>query len=173
MNADVRPRRKSRLELVPQFRRLIAKIPIPVLVSRRKVPFLGSGTVFIRTHTEDDAGVPFFFDQILHRRGLQGRTAYVSPQRVIHAGGQRFLILPHHQIQSPFAGNPVAILDHGRNFVARVHMQQRKRHMPEKGLAGQPQQHGGILPHRPQHGEVIEMLIGFAKDIDALVFQLT
>ena len=45
--------------------------------------------------------------------------------------------------------------------------------MAEKRLARQPQQHSGIFAHRPEHGEIIEMLIGFAKDIDALVFQLT
>ncbi len=45
--------------------------------------------------------------------------------------------------------------------------------MTKKGLSGQPQQHGRILPHRPQHGQVVKMLIGFAENVDALVFQLT
>ena len=30
-----------------------------------------------------------------------------------------------------------------------------------------------VLTHRPEHGEIVEMLIGFAKDIDTLVFHLS
>ena len=44
--------------------------------------------------------------------------------------------------------------------------------MPEEGFARQPEQHGRILAHGPQHGQVIEMLIGFPENIDALIFQL-
>src|SRR4026208_600665 len=37
MDSDVRPRRKGRLELIPEFRRLIAEIPIAMFVPRREV----------------------------------------------------------------------------------------------------------------------------------------
>ncbi len=52
-------------------------------------------------------------------------------------------------------------------------MEQWERHMPKEGLACQPQQHGGILAHRPEHGEIVEMFVGFSQDVDTLIFQLT
>ena len=44
--------------------------------------------------------------------------------------------------------------------------------MAEKGFASQPQQDSGILPHGPEHREILEMLIRLPKDIDALILKL-
>ena len=50
-------------------------------------------------------------------------------------------------------------------------MHERKGDMAEKGLAGQPQQHGGILADAPEHGQVFEFVEGLAQDVNALIFQ--
>ena len=92
---------------------------------------------------------------------------------MVHPCRKRFFVLPHDQIEMPFPGQTISIFDHRRDLVARVDMQQRKRDMAEKGLAGQPEQHGRIFPHRPEHGQIVEMLIGLPEDVDALVFKLT
>jgi hypothetical protein len=44
--------------------------------------------------------------------------------------------------------------------------------MSEKSFAGEPQENGGVFPHRPEHGEIIEMLVRFPEDVDTLVFEL-
>src|SRR4029078_529234 len=74
---------------------------------------------------------------------------------------------------APLGACPCCVLEHVRNLVARVDMQKRERHMAEKSLSRQPQQYGRIFPHRPQHGQVVKMFIGFSKKVDTLVFQLT
>src|SRR5262249_60387439 len=42
----------------------------------------------------------------------------------------------------------------------------------KKGFASEPQEHGRVLPHRPQHAQMIEVFVGLAQNVDALVFQL-
>ena len=45
MDSDVRSRRKCRLELIPEFRRLITEIPIAMLVTGREIALLGPGSL--------------------------------------------------------------------------------------------------------------------------------
>ena len=89
---------------------------------------------------------------------------------MVHPGRERFLVLPHDQFQAPLAGHAIPIFDHGGDFVTRVDVQKRKRDMAEKGFSGEPQQNSRVLPHRPQHGQVVEMFVGFPENVDALVF---
>src|SRR3990167_8417503 len=63
MDADMGAGRESRLELIPEFGRLIAEIPVAMLIAGRKIPFLRSRPLFVRSHTENNAGVPLLFDQ--------------------------------------------------------------------------------------------------------------
>src|SRR5690349_21702177 len=91
---------------------------------------------------------------------------------MIHAGSKRFFVLPYDQIQMPFPGQAVSIFDHGRDLITRVHMKQREGDMAEKGLPRQPQEHSRIFSHRPEHREVVEMLVGFPQNVDALIFEL-
>jgi len=49
---------------------------------------------------------------------------------------------------------------------------QRKGDVAEERLAHEPQERRGVLAHGPQHGEVVEVLVGLAKNVDALVFEL-
>src|SRR5262249_17101099 len=72
----------------------------------------------------------------------------------------------------PVAHRKVSIFDEAGAFVPRVHMKQRKRDMTEEGLASQPQEHGRIFSHRPEHRQMIEMLVGFPENVHTLIFQL-
>src|SRR4029077_1529210 len=123
MNSDVCPRRKSRLELIPELRRLIAEIPIAMFVTRREVAFLGSRPFLICAHTEDDACIALLLNQLLEPIGFQGRTAVDATQRMIHPGRERFLVLPYDQLEAPLAGHSISIFDHGGDFVTRVDVQ--------------------------------------------------
>src|SRR6185295_11303103 len=129
VDSDVCAWREGRLELIPEFRRLIAEIPITMFVTRREVSFLGSRPFLICAHTENDAGIAFLLDQLLESIGFQGRTAVNTTQRMIHPGCKRFFVLPHDQFDAPLSSHSVSIFDHGGNLVARVDMQKRERHM--------------------------------------------
>ena len=164
---------ERRLELVPQLRRLLAEVPVAVLVARREVALLGARAFLIGPHAENDAGIALFGQQVLEPVRFERRTALDAAQGVVHALGQGVLVLADDQVQPPLAGEPVPVLDHGRDLVARVDVEQREGDVPEERLAGEPQEHRGVLAHGPQHREVVEVLVGLAKDVDALVFQLS
>ena len=78
----------------------------------------------------------------------------------------------HDEVNAELFGYPVAILDHCRDLVFRIHMDEREWHMTIKGLLGQPQQHGRILADRPEHPEFTQFLVRFPQNIDAFCFQL-
>ena len=78
------------------------------------------------------------------RDGMEGleRVAVFSPSIVLtdmkmpRMGGLELL----ERLAS--ADQTVAVLDHCRDLVAGIDMEEWKRHMPEEGLARQPEQHG-------------------------------
>ncbi len=138
VNPNMGARRKRRLILIPEFGRLVAKIPFSVLVPQRKVPLFRSGPFFVGADAQDDGGPTVRRYGLLEcldlQRGATGHTAAVRP----HAGGQRLGVLAHHEIQPPLTAKPVPRVDQLGHFVARIDMHQRKGHMAEESLAGKP-----------------------------------
>ena len=53
MNSDMSSRRERGFELIPQFGRLIPKVPIAVLVPRRKIPLLCPGPFLVGANTPE------------------------------------------------------------------------------------------------------------------------
>ena len=84
---------------------------------------------------------------------------------------QGFLVLADDHVQPPLARQPVAVFDHFRDLVGGVDMHQGKRHMSEKGLTRQPEQHRAVLADRPEHAQVAKLAIGFAQQMHAFGFQ--
>src|SRR5262245_25925973 len=136
MDPNVCPRRKGRLELVPELRRLITEIPIAMLVTRREIAFLGPRPFFVCPHTENDARIALLLNQLLESIGFQGRTAVDAAQCMIHPGRERFLVLPHDQFEAPLPGDSISIFNHGRDFVTRVNVQKWEWNMSEKSFSG-------------------------------------
>src|SRR5256885_7646149 len=134
MDPDMSSRGKSRLELIPELRRLIAEIPIAMFVTRREVAFLGPRPFLICAHTENDARIALLLNQLLESIGFQSRTAVDAAQRMIHPGRERFLVLPHDQFKAPLAGHSISIFDHGRAFVTRGDVPNREMDTAEKCL---------------------------------------
>ena len=163
-----------RLELVPQLRRLVLDVPLHVLVARAEVALLGAGGFLVAPHADDDAIEP-----MLVEHGLEGvlleRAAALNPGGLAVGEGaafaQHLLVLADDELEVPVPAEPVAVFDHAGDLVGGVHVDQRERHMAEKGFARQPQQHGGVLADAPQHGEVLELVERFAEDVDGLVFE--
>ena len=57
VDAHVRARREVGLELVPELGRLIADVPVVVLVARREVALLRAAALLVGARADDDAGV--------------------------------------------------------------------------------------------------------------------
>src|SRR5260370_40292460 len=62
MNADVRPRIKVGLKLVPQFRRLILEVPLEVFVTGREISLFCPGAFFVSPDANNDSLIVFFFN---------------------------------------------------------------------------------------------------------------
>ena len=84
---------------------------------------------------------------------------------------KHLFVLAHDELELPFLHQPVAILDHRRNLVGRVHVHERERDVAEERFARQPQQHGRILADAPEHREVLKLVERLAQDVNALVFE--
>src|SRR5207244_10666389 len=74
-------------------------------------------------------------------------------------------------IQLMLRPRPLPELEHLREFVSRVDVQNRKRHPTEERFPCQPDQHVRIFSHRPRHGDVLERVIRLAKNKNALVLE--
>jgi len=60
MDAQMRARRRRGVELVPEFRRLVADVPSAFGAARREYPFLGAGGLFVTANTGDQPVKPVF-----------------------------------------------------------------------------------------------------------------
>ena len=75
------PGLELRLELVPQFGRLVLHIPLHVPVARAEVAFFGPGGFFVASDADDDARKMVLLDDRLERVLLQ-RAAALDPCRL-------------------------------------------------------------------------------------------
>lgn len=194
MDAHMGTRRKVGLELVPELRGLVVQVPVVVLVPGGEVALFGAGALFVRAGAHDDPGVsglvgvllvfpgaqvqpvagPLSVQGIGQGFGLQQAAAFHPahcPVREGRPGVKRFPVLSIDHIQPVLPGQPVPVFDHFRDFIVGVDVHQRKRNVPEKGLAGQPQKHGGILADGPEHAHVVKGGVGLPQDVYAFVFQ--
>src|SRR5215472_2241045 len=78
MDSDMGPRWEVRLELIPQLRRLIAKIPVPVLVARREIALLGPRPFLIGSDAENNSRVTLLLDELFEPIGLDIRSSLES-----------------------------------------------------------------------------------------------
>ena len=66
---------------------------------------------------------------------------------------------------------PVAVLDHRRDLVGRVDVDEREGHVAEERLAREPQQDGRVLADAPEHREVVELVERLAQDVNRLILE--
>ena len=167
VNADVRAGRKIGLELIPEFRRLIRRVPLHVGVARREIALLGARGVFVAPHADDDAGVAVVLDDLLQAVLLEHAAAFDARRAAVRIRVARLehrLVHADDELQVPLADQAVAVLDHRRNLVGRVDVDERKRHVAEKCLPREPQQGRRVLADAPKHRHVVELGEGLAHD---------
>src|ERR1035438_10156996 len=121
MNPDVCSGLEVRLELIPQFRRLILDVPFHVLVTRAEVTFLGPRRLLVAADADDDTREVVLLEHRLERVLLQ-RAAALDPRRLAARVGtarpERLLIAAHYKLEFPLPAQLVPILDHARDLVA-------------------------------------------------------
>src|SRR6478752_10616077 len=70
VNAQMRARRRRSVELVPEFRRLVAHVPSAFGAARRENPLLGAGGLFIAADAGDQSIKTIFGERELQSFGL-------------------------------------------------------------------------------------------------------
>ncbi len=170
MNAQMGARRRRGVEVIPEFRRLIADIPAALDPARREHPFLGAGRLLVAANAGEQAVESVFGQGELQSFGLACRRAGGRRQRRINRLDRRTGLDQEIEIPLDRVAIPEGV--HLRKLLAGIHVQRRKRHPPEKRLAGEPDHDVGIFAERPQQGETLETGEALPKDEDALGFEL-
>src|ERR1035437_2794556 len=174
VNADMCPWLKVRLELVPQLRRLVLEVPFHILVARAEIAFLGPRWFLVAADADNHAGEVVLQQHGLERVLLQRAAALDAGRLAVGKGAaapERLIVPAYDELELPFPAELVAVLDHARDLETRIDVHQRKGHVPEKGLAGQPQQHRRVLANAPQHRQALKLVERLPQDIDALALE--
>ena len=161
----------------------------------REVALLGAAAFLVGPGADDDAGErlgvpvqlvgplgvvepvarPLAAQRVLERVGLERLAAGDAVDGAVGEGpllGQRLLVLAVDHGQVPFEREPVPVLDHLRDLVRRVDVDQRDRHVPEERLPRQPQEDGAVLPDGPEHAQVLEVGVRLPENVHAPVLEL-
>ena len=173
LHAHVFAFRSRCCELSPEFRRLILVIPFRLRVARRKIALLRPGRIFIAANSGDERVPLVLGDRLLQRDRFQlVRHRHRIMRLVTDTARAGLLVDLNDEIEFVMRRRPFAKLEHLRKFISRIDVQNRKRNLSEKRFACEPDEDVRVLPHRPRHGDVLERVIGLAKNKDALVLQL-
>src|SRR6516225_3635483 len=110
MNADVRSRIKVGLKLVPQFWRLILKVPLEVFVAWREISLFCPGSFFVASDADYHRLIVFFFNNRLQSILLEKTATFNTRNPPIgerFAPLQRFPILPDNEVNTPLLHKPI------------------------------------------------------------------
>src|SRR6516225_1343693 len=174
VHADVGPALELGLELVPHLRRLVGDVPFHLLVARAEVALLRTGAILVATDADDDARVPLLLEHGLKGVPLEAAAAFHARRPSVGVREpvpERGLVLPDDELQVPLAAQLVAVLDHARDLVARIDVDERERDVTEERLPRKPQEHGRVLPDAPEHGQALQLAVSLAQDIDRFVLE--
>src|SRR6202050_2098754 len=141
MNPNMSARIKICFKLVPQFRRLVLKIPLEIAIARRKISLFSSRPLLIPAYPDNYRLIILLFDDLLKRILFQNPTALDPRKRAIGeslAGSQRRFVLADHEINVPLSDFLIPKLDHFRDLIARIDVDTRHRHVTKKRFASEP-----------------------------------
>jgi hypothetical protein len=80
-------------------------------------------------------------------------------------------VRPDLQVEAVVLLGPAAELEHLRELVGRVDVDDGEGHVPAERLLREPEQDVRVLAHGPQHGGPLEAVEGLAQKVDALGFE--
>ena len=160
----------ARVEQVPQFRPLVARVPGVALGAKREDAFLGPALLLVAPRAAECGIEPVLVQRLLERLGLhdvgvQGRAGGDRIDAALHA----VLVDMDDQIEREPAGGLVAKRNHLAKFPGGVDVQQRERKWRGiEGLDGKVQHDAGVLADRVEHHRILEFGDDLAHDFDRL-----
>jgi hypothetical protein len=169
MNAQVSARRRRGVELVPEFRRLVAHVPSAFQPARREHALFRPRRLLVAADAGDQAVEAVFCKRKLQAFGLaRGRSRRRRQRRIDRVDRRAGLDL---QVELPCLAVMVAERVHLRKLPTGIDMHRGERDPAEKRLARQPDHHVGILSQRPQQRQLLQPRERLAEDVDALRLQ--
>jgi hypothetical protein len=161
--------RKVGLIVIPEFGRLVAKVPASIGSAGTEDALLAADQLLVAADAEQDSaetplGDDRFQSQRLARRGARGRRQ----RRVgrLDRGAGRVDV-----IETPFVEQPVAECVDLRKLVAGIEQHHRERNAAQKRLSHEPDHRVRILAQRPEHRERLQPRVSLADDVDRLLFE--
>ena len=121
VDAQMRARRRRGVELVPEFRRLVAHVPSAFGAARREHPLLGAGRFLVAADAGDQSVEAVFGERELQSFGLARRRSRGRRQGRIDGFDRRAGLDP--EIELPFLAVAIAKRVHLRKFLAGIDMQ--------------------------------------------------
>src|SRR2546429_1193157 len=140
----------ARVEKIPKLRALVFGIPLALRIAKRINALLGAGFFFITPRAAESGVEPSGRKRIEQSFRFQQAAASLRAERKrIGAARERLAVLMHDELRADFTRVGIAKLDHFREFVTGVDVQQRKGNFPRvKGFLRQAQHDRGIFADR-------------------------
>ena len=166
-------RQSASVVQIPEFRPLIARVPLPEAISMRKDPLFGPRLLFVAPGAPDRAVDASCTQGVEQRHRLQGVAAgpgaglFDRPTRVdafLHAGDM--------QRVTQLSSIGVTKSERFREIVTGVDMQQREwRRRRQKRLAREPGHHDGILATGEEQHRPLELRRDLPQHVNRFVFE--
>ena len=168
--ADVLAGADARVVEVPQLRALAARVPLAEVVADGQHALLGARALLVAAGAAEAGVEPVLGDRVQQRHGLQAVARGPRAGLLAHAAlVDRLLHGADEQRQADLRHQPVAELDHLGEVVARVHVQQRERHLARRErLLREPHEHDRVLAAAEQQRGALTLGRDLADDVDGL-----
>ena len=146
-HAQAFPRLHAGVVQLPEFRALLLGVPAVAVVAERADALLGPGFFLVAAGATEAGIETVLVQRLLERFGLH----HIGVLGRAHREGRdvqpcAIRVDVHAHVQLELFRQAVTEHGHFAELPAGVHMQQWERHRPrEERLAGQVQQHGGVL----------------------------
>ena len=169
-HAQVLARRDARVVEVPQLGPLAPRVPAAEVVAQRDHALLRARPLLVAPRAAEAGVEAVRLDRVQQRRGLQPVARGARPALLDHAPAvDRLLHRGDEQLLAQLRDAAVAELEHLREVVAGVDVQQREREAPgAERLLGQPQQHDRVLAAGEQQRRPLALGGDLAHDVDRL-----
>ena len=162
------------VENIPEFRALIARVPLAPLIAEGEDAFLSAGPFFIAARATDGGVETAVAQAIEEGGGFKAATAALgAPDERIGTFVERGAVGMDNEIETEFGGVAVAEVDHFLELVGSIDVQEGEGNGAGiEGFLGEAQEDGGIFADGiEQHGS-LAFGDDFAHDVNAFRFEL-
>lgn len=160
----------DRVELVPEFGRLIAKVPASIRVAGAEDTFLGSYRLLVAPYPGDQAVKSVVLQALFQAFAFSGSKARRGRQCFVGAADIRATI--RDEVERPFLRIAITELIGLGELRTGIEMDDRKGNVTEEGFSGQPDHDIRVLAERPQHAGLLQLVESFPENMDGVAFEI-